>query len=100
MADCFGVRSIIPWRMRDQLEADERNLKALLDRTVPFQEREYWDKLEETLSWTKSDIRALRRMARENSMQVFYCEATDSLIMKAENPLRRRIQCLINNGYN
>ena len=97
----FTYRRIVPWRMqemREQLGADEDNLKALLSKNLQFQEKDAWDKLEEALSWVKCDRKELEKMSNEDGLENFSFKQTDSLIMEAERLLRKRINFLVSNG--
>ena len=98
--ESFGYRRITPWRMqemREQLKADEDNLKAMISKNLPVQENDGWNKLEEALSWVKCDRKELVEMSKQDGMQIFSCQETDLLIMRAEEILRRR-NLLISNG--
>lgn len=97
----FTYRRIVPWRMqemREQLGADEDNLKALLSKNLQFQEKDTWDKLEEALSWVKCDRKELAKMSSEDGVEIFSFKETDSLIMEAEELLKRKINFLVSNG--
>jgi len=92
---------IVSWRMeevREQLKADEENLRDLIQKNYSFEDKGEWDKLEEALTWVKSDRKKLIRMAKENGDQIFSLKETDLLIMKAEELICKRTNFLISNG--